>query len=47
MRAFNRVLSAFLAAVLVVVGVLTILEICRAALSQPPAVVQWPKLLPS
>lgn len=46
MRAFNRVLSAFLAAVLVVAGVLTILEICRAALSQPPAVVQWPKLLP-
>jgi hypothetical protein len=45
-RAFNRVLSAFLAAVLVVAGVLTILEICRAALSQPPAVVQWPKLLP-
>lgn len=46
MRAFNRVLSAFLAAVLVVAGVLTILEICRAALDQPPAVVQWPKLLP-
>lgn len=46
MRAFNRVLSAFLAAVLVVAGVLTILEICRAALNQPPAVVQWPKLLP-
>lgn len=46
MRAFNRVLSGFLAAVLVVAGVLTILEICRAALGQPPAVVQWPKLLP-
>ena len=46
MRAFNRVLSAFLAAVLIVAGVLAILEICRAALGQPPAVVQWPKLLP-
>lgn len=46
MRAFNRVLSGFLAAVLIVAGVLTILEICRAALGQPPAVVQWPKLLP-
>jgi hypothetical protein len=45
-RAFNRVLSAFLAAILIVAGVLAILEICRAALSQPPAVVQWPKLLP-
>jgi hypothetical protein len=45
-RAFNRVLSAFLAGVLIVAGVLTILEICRAALNQPPAVVQWPKLLP-
>lgn len=46
MRAFNRVLSAFLAAILIVGGVLAILEICRAALGQPPAVVQWPKLLP-
>jgi hypothetical protein len=45
-RAFNRVLSAFLAIVFIVVGVLTILEICRAALNQPPAVVQWPRLLP-
>jgi hypothetical protein len=45
-RAFNRVLSAFLAAIMVVAGVLAILEICRAALGQPPAVVQWPKLLP-
>jgi hypothetical protein len=46
LRAFNRVLSGFLAAVLIVAGVLAILEICRAALGQPPAVVQWPKLLP-
>ena len=45
MRAFNRVLSAVLAAALVVAGVLTVLEICRAALNQPPAVIQWPGLL--